>query len=158
MRASAASRSQWPSFAIDAKTGKLQHLGNGTLAHSMAYIATDRSGKFLLSASYPGHMVTVNPIGPDGLVQAVKQTLPNLPNSHAILTDKSNKHVLSPSLGSRLRHPVQVRRHDRNADAEPAGVGEDSRESRAAPFPFHQGRKVRLSAQRAGCVDLCVSL
>ncbi len=87
-------------FAIDAKTGKLKHLGNGTLAHSMAYIATDRSGKFLLSASYPGHMVTVNPIGADGLVQAVKQTVPNLPNSHAILTDKSNKHVLSPSLGS----------------------------------------------------------
>jgi 6-phosphogluconolactonase len=86
-------------FAIDAKTGKLKHLGNGTLAHSMAYIATDRSGKFLLGASYPGHMVTVNPIGADGLVQAVKQTVPNLQNSHAILTDKSNKHVLAPSLG-----------------------------------------------------------
>jgi 6-phosphogluconolactonase len=86
-------------FAIDAKTGKLRHLGNGTLAHSMAYIATDRTGKFLLSASYPGHMVTVNPIAADGQVQAVKQTVANLQNSHAILTDKSNKHVLAPSLG-----------------------------------------------------------
>jgi len=87
-------------FSIDPKSGKLRHLGNGTLAHSMAYIATDRSGKWLLSASYPGHMVTVNPIGADGIVQAAKQTIQNLPNSHAILVDKSNKHVLSPSLGA----------------------------------------------------------
>lgn len=87
-------------FAIDAKTGKLKHLGNGPLADSMAYIATDRSGKFLLSASYPGHKLTVNPIGADGIVQAPKQTVPNLPNSHAILADKSNQHVLSPSLGA----------------------------------------------------------
>src|ERR1700682_2609142 len=36
-------------FAIDPKSGKLQHLGNGTLAHSMAYISTDRTGKWLLS-------------------------------------------------------------------------------------------------------------
>jgi 6-phosphogluconolactonase len=87
-------------FAIDPKTGKLKHLGNGPLADSMAYIATDRTGKFLLSASYPGHKVTVNPIGADGIVQAPTQTVPNLPNSHAILADRSNKHVLSPSLGA----------------------------------------------------------
>ena len=87
-------------FAIDPKSGKLRHLGNGTLAHSMAYIATDRTGKWLLSASYPGHMVTVNPIGADGIVQASKQSIQNLPNSHSILADKSNKHVLAPSLGA----------------------------------------------------------
>jgi 6-phosphogluconolactonase len=87
-------------FAIDAKTGKLKHLGNGKLAASMAYIATDHTGKWLLSASYPQHMVTVNPIGADGLVQGPKQSIPNLPNSHSILVDKSNKHVLSPSLGA----------------------------------------------------------
>ena len=87
-------------FSIDPKSGKLRHLGNGTLAHSMAYITTDHSGKWLLGASYPGHMVTVNPIGADGIVQAAKQSIQNLPNSHAILVDKSNKHVLSPSLGA----------------------------------------------------------
>jgi len=87
-------------FAIDGKSGKLKHLGNGPLADSMAYIATDRSGKFLLSASYPGHKVTVNPIGENGVVQAATQAIPNLPNSHAILTDRSNRHVLAPSLGA----------------------------------------------------------
>src|ERR1043166_930536 len=87
-------------LAIDPKTGKLKHLGSGPLADSMAYIATDRSGKFLLSASYPGHKVTVNPIGADGIVQAPTQTVPNLPNSHAILADKSNRQFLAPSLGA----------------------------------------------------------
>jgi 6-phosphogluconolactonase len=68
----------------------------------MAYIVTDRTGKWLLSASYPGHKVTVNPIGADGIVQAPKQILPTPPNAHAILPDKSNKHVLVPSLGADL--------------------------------------------------------
>jgi 6-phosphogluconolactonase len=86
-------------FAIDGKSGKLKHLGNGPLADSMPYIVTDRSGKFLLSASYPGHKVTVNPIGADGVVQAPKHILPTPPNAHAILPDASNRHVLVPSLG-----------------------------------------------------------
>ena len=91
------------SFSIDAATGRLKHLGNGPLADSMAYIATDRTGKWLLSASYPGHKVTVNPIGPNGVIEAAKQSVPNLPNSHSIIADKSNKHVLSPSLGACTR-------------------------------------------------------
>jgi 6-phosphogluconolactonase len=34
-------------FAPDAKTGKLKLIGPGPLADSMAYIATDRTGKYL---------------------------------------------------------------------------------------------------------------
>jgi 6-phosphogluconolactonase len=86
-------------FSIDPKSGKLKHIGSGALADSMPYIVTDQTGKWLLSASYPGHKVTVNPIGADGVVQAPKQIVPTAPNAHAILADKSNKHVLVPSLG-----------------------------------------------------------
>src|SRR6266481_5838592 len=46
-------------FAIDARTGKLTAVGHGPLADSMAYIATDHSGKYLFSASYGGNKVTV---------------------------------------------------------------------------------------------------
>jgi len=87
-------------FAIEAKTGKLKHLGNGPLNGSMPYILPDRTGKFLISASYPQHRATVNAIGADGVVQAVKQSIEDMPNAHAVLIDKSNKHVLVPSLGS----------------------------------------------------------
>jgi len=86
-------------FTIDAKTGKLTPLRPGPLADSMAYVATDRSGKFLLSASYGGNKVTVNPIGPDGVVQAAQQIMTTQPNAHCIVVDPSNRYVLHTSLG-----------------------------------------------------------
>jgi len=89
-------------FAIDAKTGKLTPAGSGPLADSMAYIATDRSGKFLLSASYGGNKVAVNAIGPDGVVQSTKQIIETKPNAHCILVDPSNHYVLHTSLGGDL--------------------------------------------------------
>jgi 6-phosphogluconolactonase len=87
-------------FAIDPTSGKLKHVASGPLADSMAYIATDRTGRYLLGASYPGHKVTVNPIGPPGTVQPPKQVLPGYPNAHAILADAANRHVLAPTLGN----------------------------------------------------------
>lgn len=86
-------------FAIDPTTGKLSLVGTGPLADAMAYIVTDRTGRFLLSASYGGSKVTVNPIGPDGVVRPVQQTIDTLPNGHAILPDAANRFVLHTSLG-----------------------------------------------------------
>ena len=90
------------SFAIDPNTGRLKDLGSGPLADSMANIATDRSGKFLFSASYGGNKVAVNPIGPDGVVQPAQQIVPTDPNAHCILADPSNRYVLHTSLGGDL--------------------------------------------------------
>ena len=87
-------------FAIDPATGRLKYVANGPLADSLAYISTDRTGRYLLGASYPGHKVTINPIGPAGTVQPASQILPNYPNAHSILADASNRHVLVPSLGN----------------------------------------------------------
>jgi 6-phosphogluconolactonase len=89
-------------FAIDGRTGKLKSAGAGPLADSMAYIATDRRGKFLLSASYGGNKVAVNRIGADGVVQAAQQIVPTAPNAHCIVTDPSNRYVLHTSLGGDL--------------------------------------------------------
>jgi 6-phosphogluconolactonase len=89
-------------FAIDGKTGKLTVVGPGPLADSMAYISTDRSGKFLFSASYGGNKVAVNPIGADGVVQPALQVMPTQPNAHCIMADPSNRYVLHTSLGGDL--------------------------------------------------------
>ncbi|MDB5518292.1 MAG: 6-phosphogluconolactonase [Tardiphaga sp.] len=86
-------------FAIDAKTGKLTKVGPGPLADSMAYIVTDRTGKFLLSASYGGNKVTVNPIGAKNIVEPAQQTMATEPNAHCIVTDPTNHYVLHTSLG-----------------------------------------------------------
>jgi 6-phosphogluconolactonase len=87
-------------FALDPATGKLKHVASGPLPDSMAYIATDRAGRFLLGASYPGHKVTVSPIGPPGTVQPAQQVLPDHPNAHSIMADAANRHVLVPTLGN----------------------------------------------------------
>jgi 6-phosphogluconolactonase len=79
--------------------GKLRKLGEAPLADSMAYIATDRSGRWLFAASYGGHKITVNAIGKDGQVGAVQQLLPTAPNAHSIQADAANRFVLATSLG-----------------------------------------------------------
>ncbi len=86
-------------FAIDGKTGLLNYLGSGPLADSMPYIATDRSGRFLLAASYSGSKVTVSPIAATGIVGPTQQVIPTLPSAHCIMPTLSNRFVLHTSLG-----------------------------------------------------------
>ena len=47
------------SFRIDPATGKLSHIANGPLDGSMAYIATDRSGRFLLAVGQTSNRMSV---------------------------------------------------------------------------------------------------
>ncbi len=89
-------------FAIEAKSGKLKFIGSGPLTDSMAYIATDRTGRFLFAASYPGHKLTVSPIGTNGVLQPTQQVLTDHTNSHSILPDAKNRFVLAMTLGNDL--------------------------------------------------------
>ena len=86
-------------FAIDARTGKLSAMTAGSLADSMANIDLDRSGKYLLAASYGGNKITVNAINPDGTVGPVKQIMATQPNAHAIHTDPANRYAFATNLG-----------------------------------------------------------
>jgi 6-phosphogluconolactonase len=90
-------------FALDRASGRLTHLGTTPLADSMAYIVTDRTGRYLLSASYPGNKLTINPIGDNGLIQEKPtQIIPDRPKAHCILVDAANKNVYATSLGADL--------------------------------------------------------
>ncbi len=86
-------------FAIDARSGELAPLGEAELPASMAYIATDRTGRHLFSASYGGHLLCVGGIASNGVPQPVQQVVPTEPNAHAVLVDPSNRFVLATSLG-----------------------------------------------------------
>lgn len=91
-------------FAIDASSGRLSAIGSAPLADSMPYIATDRTGRWLFSASYGGSRIAVNPIGPNGRVGAPLQVIPTEPKAHAILADPTNRVVYVTSLGGDLVH------------------------------------------------------
>jgi 6-phosphogluconolactonase len=72
------------------------------IADSVAYIATDREGRFLLCASYAGDKVMVSPIGTDGIVGETRQVEASEPKAHCIVIDSYNRHVLHTSLGGDL--------------------------------------------------------
>src|SRR5712671_6713567 len=88
------------SYTIDKSSGALNLVGTGTLAESYPYIALDRSGRFLLGASYGAHQVGVNPVGPDGKVGEPLQVVATARNAHAIRTDNTNRFVFVPHLGT----------------------------------------------------------
>ena len=87
-------------YAIDKKTGALKLVGKGPLAESYPYITIDQIGRYLLGASYGAHQVGVNPIGKDGKVGEPIQVIPTARNAHSIITDKTNKYVFVPHLGT----------------------------------------------------------
>ncbi len=143
------------SYRIDPVTGKLAHIGNRPLVDSMAYIVTDRAGKYLLSASYPGHKVVVNSITPDGFVEAPTQVMGTEPNAHAIMPDPANRYVLVASLGGdivkQLKFDAGAGRLSPN-DPPAAGV-----KPKAGPrhFRFHpNGKLVYLLNELNASVDV----
>jgi len=87
-------------YAIDRKTGALKQVATGPFAESFPYIQVDKTGRYLLGASYGGHLVSVNPIDKDGKVGEPQQVIPTALNAHAIITDKTNRFVYVPHLGT----------------------------------------------------------
>jgi len=87
-------------YGIDKTSGALSLVGTGTLAESYPYITLDRTGRFLLGASYGANQVGVNPVGADGKVGEPIQVIPTARNAHSIRTDNTNRFVFVPHLGT----------------------------------------------------------
>lgn len=86
-------------YAIDRATGALTPAGTGPLAASFPYITFDRTGRWLLAASYGGSLVAVHPVA-DGKVGAATHVVPTARNAHSIIVDKANRGVFVPHLGT----------------------------------------------------------
>jgi 6-phosphogluconolactonase len=87
-------------YTFGIERGQLKPIGQGPLAESFPYITFDRSGRFLLSASYHAGLVSVNPVAANGVVGTPLQVVPTARNAHAIQTDRTNKFVFVPHLGT----------------------------------------------------------
>ncbi len=86
------------SFRIDPDTGELTQ--NGTVSPEAAptFLATDRSGRYLLSSYYQGAHAAVHPIGDDGAVGGAPiEWLETAIGAHAMQTDPSNKFAFVPT-------------------------------------------------------------
>ena len=84
-------------FRIDEKSKQLTLLRTIKLDADTCYIATDKTGKYLLSAYYGAGKVTVHAIGDDKTVQdELIQTVETAPHAHYIETDVSNRFAFVP--------------------------------------------------------------
>ena len=126
------------SLAIDAASGRLAEIGSAPLPASMCWISTDRSGRFLLSASYGSSVVAVSPIGADGVARAAQQTVATEANAHSIQVDPSNRFAFAACLGGgvvrQMRFDAASGRLESNEpSASPARAGAGPRH-----FVFHR--------------------
>src|SRR5205085_12700512 len=94
------------SFRIDQSTGELNEQGLVASADAPTFLATDRTGRFLLSAYYQGGYAAVHPLGSDGAVNAPALDRYETANgAHAIATDPSNRFAFVPHI-ARLQDNV----------------------------------------------------
>lgn len=87
------------SFRIDPATGKLKLLGKAALpkGENAAFVSTDRTGRWLLSASYSGGKVVAHGINDDGVIRTpAVQTIATTQTAHAIAIDAKNHWVFVP--------------------------------------------------------------
>jgi len=87
------------SFRIDYGTGALTPQRTVSAEHAPTFLATDRTGRFLLSAYYQGGYAAVHPLGTDGSVGAPSlDRLDTAAGAHAIQTDRSNRFAFVPHI------------------------------------------------------------
>lgn len=97
--ASLRTNSKLASFAIDSDTGKLKHLSTIALpkGENAASVGTDRTGRWLLSASYMGGTVVVHRIKEDGTIETPAiQTEKTAKTAHCITISRDNRFVFVP--------------------------------------------------------------
>lgn len=97
--ASLRSASKIGSYRLDPATGKLSLLNEAALpeGENAASVATDRSGKWLLSASYSAGKVVVHALKEDGSVASpAVQTVVTAKTAHCIAVSRENDTVYVP--------------------------------------------------------------
>src|SRR5713101_8293516 len=87
------------SFRIDPNSGGLTLLGTVAPAHAPTFLASDRTGRYLLCAYYQGSGAAVHPVAADGAVGTPPlDELATAPGAHAIATDPSNRFAFVPHI------------------------------------------------------------
>ncbi|MFP3515523.1 lactonase family protein [Pseudomonas sp. SIMBA_077] len=108
-------------FSIDPKNGRLTPLSKAPLAQSMAYLSTDREGRYLLGASYGADMLSVQAIDnahqPASDIATYKTGL----HAHSVSTDPSNRFVYAGNLGT--DKVLQYRLDQKTGALTPIGSG-----------------------------------
>jgi 6-phosphogluconolactonase len=102
---------QIASFKIDPATGKLTLINTTKLddGKNAAYVRTDRTGRFLFSASYLGGRVVVHAVDAEGRISAEPlQVIETDKTAHCVAVDAANVNVYVPHVAPNLIYGFQL--------------------------------------------------
>lgn len=140
------------SYRIDPKTGKLTLLNTVPLGknENAAFVKTDRTGRWLLSASYMAGKVVVHRIQDDGsLADPPVQTLETAKTAHCIAIDDDNRFVFVPHVTPNA--VFQFRLDAATGQLKDAGKAKGGAEN-AGPrhLAFHPSQKFAYTSDETG--------
>jgi 6-phosphogluconolactonase len=154
--ASVRSARQFASLAIDPATGALSDLSLADSGFNAAYVYADKTGRWLLSASYSEGFVGVSAITDGKISGPPVATLETGRKAHCIQTDPANRFAFVPHVGElnkveQLRFDAQTGALTPNDPPHlPGGEGEGPRHMQFHPngkwvyFVNEQGKSVTL--------------
>jgi 6-phosphogluconolactonase len=91
------------SFTIDVKSGDLTFAQTVQMPDDMAYVSTDRTGRWLFGASYFGSRISVSAIDSDGKIDSTPlHMIRTSKHAHSIATDLTNAFLFVPCLGDNV--------------------------------------------------------
>jgi 6-phosphogluconolactonase len=140
------------SYRIDQASGKLSHLSTAALpaGENAAFVRTDRTGRWLLSASYAAGKVVVHRLNGDGMIESPPvQTISTALTAHCIAIDRENRFVFVPHVAP---NAVYQFRHD-------AGTGMLTEAGKAAGgaekagprhLAFHPTKNIAFTSDEQG--------
>ncbi|MFO1438526.1 MAG: lactonase family protein [Verrucomicrobiaceae bacterium] len=154
--ASVRSAKQFATLDVDAKTGALSNATFADAGFNAAYVFADKTGRWLLAASYSEGVVGLSSIQNGRVTGLPVVTLETGKKAHCIQTDPSNRFAFVPHVGElnkveQLRFDAQAGTLTRNTPPHlPGGAGEGPRHMQFHPngkwayFVNEQGKSVTL--------------
>lgn len=150
--ASLRSNSTLASFRIDPTTGRLKALSTAAFpkGENAAFVGTDRTGRWLLSASYSAGKVVVHELNEDGTIKTPAiQTVETAKTAHSIATDPENRFLFVPHVAPNAIYQFRLdAATGRLRDAGKAAGGAD----RAGPrhLAFHPTLRMAFTSDEQG--------
>lgn len=150
--ASLRSNSTLASFRIDPATGKLRPLSTAALpkGENAAFVRTDHTGRWLLSASYAAGKVVVHRLKEDGTIETpAVQTVATAKTAHCIALDRDNRFVFVPHVAPNAVFQFQLDADSgKLADAGKAPGGAE----KAGPrhLALHPTQKLAFTSDESG--------
>ena len=147
--------SELSSFRIDQETGGLTQIGKVSLEGAPEFLATDRKGRFVLSAYYYAGYVAVHPVGDDGAAGGPPiEWLETASGSHAMQTDPSNRFAFAPHIAGEGPNAIFQYRFDEDTghitpNSPPRVEPEDYLGPRH--FCFHPAKDILYFSDEQGC-------